>query len=371
MPLSFRPLRRRVLRPRSTRLTTEGLVFLFLTLAVGVAAINTGNNLFYMLLSMMLSVILVSGLVAEQCLRGLHFHRHVPTVLFVKEAATVTVVVRNGKERFPSWSLRLLEVLHGEKMDHGLMLHQLEPGAAQMLSYNMIPTRRGRLTFEGLCVTTSFPFGLFIKTAYYPLTDTAVACPQITPLDDGLVQAFTARGSEHEAYRRGSGNQLYNLRLYQSGDDSRAIHWNSTAKTSRLIVRETQAEEQRRATIHLDVVAPPTHDAVFEEAVSFTASLVAHLFRLGYHLRLVIGSSAAVSGEADVDALFHALALCERQDPGILPATAEYGPLIVPGDEAGLLVCVRPWAGPGCETARNGAFVFTSEAFAKEGHVLR
>ena len=368
MPLSFRSFQPRVIRPRSTRLTPEGLVFLLLTLAVGVAAINTGNNLFYMLLSMMLSIILVSGLVAEQCLRGLHFHRHVPPMFFVKEAAPVTVVVKNGKKRFPSWSLRLLEVLNGEKVDHGMLVHQLEAGAAQMLSYNMIPTTRGRLHFEGLCVTTSFPFGLFAKTAYYSVSNMAVACPQITPLDNGLVQGF-ARGHEHEAYRRGSGHQLYNLRLYQSGDDSRSIHWNSTAKTSRLIVRETQAEELRRATIHLDLVAPSTHDAVFEQAVSFAASLIAHLSRLGFHLRLAAGSSA--STEADLAVLFQTLALCERQDPSITPDTAEHLPWTIPGDDAGLLLCVRPWDRPGSGPVPHGGMVFTPEMFAKEDHVLR
>ena len=263
------------------------------------------------------------------------------------------------------------EVLNGEKVDYGLLVHQLETGTVQMLSYNVNPTARGRLTFEGLCVTTSFPFGLFAKTAYYPVRDMAVACPQITPLDHGIVQGVTARRHEHEVYRRGSGNQLYNLRLYQSGDDSRSIHWNLTAKTSRLIVRETQAEEQRRARIYLDVVAPSTHDAVFERAVSFTASLVAHLFHLGYHLCLMVGSSTTVSAQADLVVFFEALALCERQDPDVIPDTAEHRPLTMPGDEAGLLVCVRPWDRPGSGTVLSGGMVFTPEVFMKEDHALR
>ncbi len=369
MPFAFRPLPRRVIRPRSTRLTAEGLLFLLLTLAVGVAAINTGNNLFYMLLAMMLSIILVSGLVAEHCLRRLHFHRHLAPVLIVKDAAPVTIVVRNDKVRLPSFSLRLLEVLNGEKVDHGLVLHQLDPGAAQMLSYELIPPKRGRLNLEGLCVVTSFPFGLFSKTAYYPLRDTPVVCPQIAPLEEGLVQGLMARGHEHDVHRRGSGNQLYNLRLYQSGDDSRDIHWVSTAKTSRLIVRETEAEEQRRATIHLEIIAPPTHDAVFERAVSFTASLISHLFRRGYHLRLVVGSSSVSLGEADLGALLRTLALCERQDPG--SPTAEYLSVPAQGDEAGLVLFVRPMDGRGLGNVPGPAVVFTSDVFPEERHVAR
>jgi len=96
----------RLIRHRSTRVTADGVRFLLLTLAVGVAAINTGNNLFYLLLAMMLSLILMSGIMADLCLRRLEFHRHVPDLLFVGEPATATVAVINRKPHLPSFSLR-------------------------------------------------------------------------------------------------------------------------------------------------------------------------------------------------------------------------------------------------------------------------
>src|SRR5438105_13638821 len=52
---------------RSIRLTSDGTRFVVLTLAVGVAAINTGNNLLYLLLAMILSIIVHSGMISEQC----------------------------------------------------------------------------------------------------------------------------------------------------------------------------------------------------------------------------------------------------------------------------------------------------------------
>ena len=90
-----RRLFRHFLRHRSTRVTTEGTRFLFFTLAVAVAAINTGNNLFYLLLAMMLSIILMSGIMAEYCLRRLEFHRHLPPLVYAGEPMTATVVVAN------------------------------------------------------------------------------------------------------------------------------------------------------------------------------------------------------------------------------------------------------------------------------------
>src|SRR2546426_12793719 len=72
-------------RYRSLRLTPERVRFLLLTLAVGVAALNTGNNLLYLLLAMMLSLIVMSGILSEQCLRHLVIRRRIPEHVFAKD----------------------------------------------------------------------------------------------------------------------------------------------------------------------------------------------------------------------------------------------------------------------------------------------
>ena len=60
------------LRPRHTlRPTRDGWWCLGTAVGLGIAAINTGNNLLYLLVSMLLGLIVVSGLLSEQTLRGL------------------------------------------------------------------------------------------------------------------------------------------------------------------------------------------------------------------------------------------------------------------------------------------------------------
>ena len=82
---------------RSLRLTSEGTRFLLFTIGIGVAAVNTGNNLFYLLLAMMLSVVVISGLLSEQCLRRLDFRRHVPDLLMANQPTTVTLCLPSAR----------------------------------------------------------------------------------------------------------------------------------------------------------------------------------------------------------------------------------------------------------------------------------
>ncbi len=49
------------LRNRTLQLTQEGLGFIVILFGVGLGAINTGNNLLYLILAMCCSFIVVSG----------------------------------------------------------------------------------------------------------------------------------------------------------------------------------------------------------------------------------------------------------------------------------------------------------------------
>ncbi|MGB1780177.1 MAG: hypothetical protein ACPHQP_11530, partial [Longimicrobiales bacterium] len=60
---------------RRIRFTSGGVVFTVGTTAVGFAAMNTGNNLLYLLLGAMLGFIAVSGWLSEQAIRGLRVER--------------------------------------------------------------------------------------------------------------------------------------------------------------------------------------------------------------------------------------------------------------------------------------------------------
>jgi uncharacterized protein (DUF58 family) len=365
-------LLRRWFRHRSTSVTSEGVQFLLLTLAIGIAAINTGNNLFYLLLAMMLSLVLISGIAAEYCVRRLEFHRHLPDHLIVNEPTTVTLVVKNRKSHLPSVSLNILDVSDGRKLDRGLQIHQLPPGASRLVSYPLVAMRRGRLQLDGICVGTKFPFGLFMKQTFYEIEDTVIVCPEIKPIDERLLQGLLTAGPEQSVHRRGHGNDLYNLRLYQAGDDSRQIHWPTTARTSQLTIRETEAEDQRRAIVSLPTVAPVSHDALFEQAVSLTASIVQHLTHRGYILKLLVGSTRSSFGQGDFHLLelLRMLALCERRSPHAESLVLGEPP----GDslevEEGTMIVVQSWRGSGDIQPEHPTILINGDILAGASHAV-
>ena len=334
-------------RRRSVRFTPEGTKFFLFTFGIGLAAINTGNNLFYLLLAMMLSLIVISGLLSEHCLRRLEFRRHVPDLIMANEPITLTISVTNRNRHLPSFSLRLFDVAEGQDVDRGLAIRLLPPQSSVLLSYPLIATKRGWILFEGIGAQTLFPFGLFLKKGRYPVEAHLLVSPPIKPLTLRFVDELVSEGQGAALTRRGDGTQLYNLRLYQPGDDSRAIHWVTTARTSQLIVRETEAEDQRRITVVLSIVAPEESEPLFERSVTFVASLLWQLTERVHPVRLIVGTedSGLGSGYPHLMAMLRLLALCERQSPETdkMGHHAELSLLAREG-ERGYTLAVIPWS---------------------------
>ncbi|HXT68026.1 MAG TPA: DUF58 domain-containing protein [Nitrospiraceae bacterium] len=331
-------------RRRSIRLTSDGTRFLLFTFGIGLAAINTGNNLFYLLLAMMLSLIVISGLLSEHCLRRLEFRRHVPDLIMANEPTTLTLSVTNRNRHLPSFSLRLSDVVEGQDVDRGLAIHLLPPQSSVLLTYPLLATKRGWIRFEGIRVQTLFPFGLFLKKGLYSTEAHLLVSPPIKPLTLRFVDELVTEGQGESLPRRGDGSQLYNLRFYQPGDDSRAIHWMTTARTSQLTVRETESEDQRRITVVLSIVAPEECESLFERSVTFVASLLWQLTERAYPVRLIVGTedSGLGLGSAHLLAMLRLLALCERQPPEI--GDHDEHSLFTYDGEGSYTLAVVPWS---------------------------
>ena len=351
--LRLREFLRWFYRYRSIRLTGDGTRFFLLTFGIGIAAINTGNNLLYLLLAMMLSLIVMSGLLSEQCLKRLELRRRLPEQIHANRPVTAAFVITNRKERFPAFSLHLQDVADGVAIERGVRLLHLRPGASAHLRYPLLLTRRGRYRLEGVKLITQFPFGLFNKAATLPLVSDVVVYPEVQPLPPRLFQELTAWGQEQRVPRRGQGTALHNLRDYQAGDDSRAIHWRTSARQSRLIVKEHEAEDQRSVTIILPTARPMAAldqseaESRFERAVVLAASLAEFFHRRGYRLRLIVGAHdvpAGIGGDQYLRVL-NALALCQS---GFQPSASSILLRSLSQDTAAgvLSVLVLPWEDP-------------------------
>jgi len=296
--------------PRTIKPTREGWWLISATLVVGLAATNTGNNLLYLILAMMLSFMAVSGVLSEQALRRVRLQRELPDRIFAGAPATFSVRLTNGKRHLPSYALYVAEPDPGGQPTPTRFFLKVSPQAREGWTYALMFPRRGWQPLPGLRLFTRFPFGLFTKSSRPIQTRPVLVYPAVRPLARHEVPAALASGWR-ERHRRGRGAGLYNLRQYRPGDDPRLLHWKTSARTGDLILGEREAEERPQVRLILDDPAPEAAPEAVERDLSYAASVAAHAIRRGAAVELVMGDGVLPfgTGEAHLDRLLERLAL--------------------------------------------------------------
>jgi hypothetical protein len=87
------------------QITKGGVIFLGVLAVVAFAAWNTGNNLLFLVFSVLASTLFVAWVAARVSLRDLVVSARFPDHIYAGEAAPVIVTLRNTKRFFPSFSV--------------------------------------------------------------------------------------------------------------------------------------------------------------------------------------------------------------------------------------------------------------------------
>jgi uncharacterized protein (DUF58 family) len=304
--------------PRRLKFTREGKFFVGITFGVGFAALNTANNLLYLLLGMLLALIVVSGVMSELSLRDLTVVRRLPLRAQVGRAHLVEIEVFNHKKRVPSYAIEVEDLRAAQPADKRCFFLKISPRSAQVAAYRRTPMRRGRDVHVGFRIATRFPFGLFEKSREVPAEGELVIYPAVDP-----VQLPPSGPGRHagldSSLGRGMGEDFLGLRALREGEDPRDVHWRKTAAVGQLVALERAREARPDITLSLDVIKPATAsddwDVVFERRIREVASrAVAHLKRGdSVAVRTSAGQVARADRASGADPTLRFLALVEAQ----------------------------------------------------------
>lgn len=318
------------------RVTNLGLGFVLMTLVVAIGATNTGNNGLYILVSVFLGTLLVSGVVSRRNVERLRVALDGPAELFAGEAARFTVRLRNGG-RLPR---RAVLVKIGSAAAP-ILFARIEPGAEETRGVDLVFPHRGQRGSESLLVYSGFPIGLFRKGRVHQVSDERIVYPSLRLGQPPRPDPRETESGDPRSRRKGRGAEIRNLRDAVFGDDPRDVHWPQTARQGKFIIKERAAEEGRDALVRLDVHRPQSADAAwparFEAAVSDAAGLALQLLARGSRVGLLLGDHVLPpgSGPAHRRALLTALAL-------VSPSAGAAGTVPVPASVTVFTVDVPP-----------------------------
>jgi len=225
-------------------LTGLGAQYLLALMAVGIFSVNTGNNLLYLVFSLMLGLFLVSGILSRRALQGLSVVGLEEGNLFARVRGGLRLRLQDpGKGRIRGLEVHLAMV---EGVVEPTFLEAASPTGETLLVFQARAERRGWTRLRGLEFRTRFPFGLLEKARFIDLDQALLALPH--PRTPPAPPA-SWRGEGHRTLTQEGSSSPEGSRPLRQGDAPGRVHWKRTAQRSQPWVRTF--EEERPMGLHL------------------------------------------------------------------------------------------------------------------------
>ena len=252
-----------------------GKLYIGFTLFIGFAAVNTGNNMLYLLLSFLLSLMGISGFLSKYNFRGLTISFVPPDEVWCCRENTFKVLIEN-KKSFPSYLLKVIFGRYSTKVVPSV-------GLTSEVDIKFLPERRGILKISSVSVESDFPFGLFTRIRKIPVKEEIIIFPKpeevkFPPSRIGKGEAISSKLGGEEI----GGTLLEGIKQY-SGEPFSKIYWKSLAKYGELMAKEFVSEIQTR-TVEIELETLPGRD--IEEKISQATYLILKARRHSYAVGL-------------------------------------------------------------------------------------
>ncbi len=275
------------------RITLEGWIYFGGLILVALAALNTGNNLLFLILASLIALLLMSGILSSITLSGIGLRLVLPEHIFAGQPVRAMVELENEKLTLPSFSLRVEAAKKNQDqaavlLDTPVYFPYLPKQDRVQQTIPVTFPRRGVYRQEAFRIATRFPFGFLRKARQLNLKTEALVYPSVEPSAE-YMEILTGVQGALESLTKGRGQDLYALRGYVPTDSARHVHWKASARSGSLMVREFTRENDCRILLVLDphlsekefsqlkqrVSATSEH---FERTITICASLAWHFY---------------------------------------------------------------------------------------------
>ena len=206
------------------KLTRAGGIYIALTLLLGFAAVNTGNNLLYLMISALLGFMAISGLLGQQNLQKLSVKVLSTDDLFAGLPGRIEVELTNQRRWLPAF---LISITVGPGTT---LVPILAAGQRQRQGLTLIMPERGHRPLPPIWIHSCFPINFFIRSRLLPGTRQLLVFPHpiSTTLPSGTNNNERAR--QLELSQPGIDGELRSIDAYRESDPLKSIHWKLSAR---------------------------------------------------------------------------------------------------------------------------------------------
>lgn len=269
------------------KLKKWGRYYAILTLLVGFAAVNSGNNLLYFFLGSLLALMALSGFTSYLILKSIDVEIIPPEELYAKNINYLRVKIRNRS------FLPLFQIYAKKSDSEKLKIDFVNPKSETIGLLPCFLEKRGPQKIETLFVGTSFPMSFTIREMYYPININILVFPHIHKIHEEITSYSSKEtGWGTISNREGTSGDFLGLKEYTEGESFSKIHWKKI-RENMLYSKKFQDEDYREIILNINTTSS-------EEEIEKIASEAVSLLENGNSVGLAIDNNVVLSPDSGV-----------------------------------------------------------------------
>ncbi len=217
-----------------------------MTLLLGFGAVNTGNNLLYLLVSALLGFMTISGILGQQNIARVKVRVELPEEIYDGLPTLVRLRLDNPRRHLPAFLIQasLLE----QSTSFPIIDRCGTDSAAVLITFR----GRGRHRLEPVQVSSIFPINFFVRSRLAATDGQVTVFPAPRPLHATSGADRPAARGAASAPARGNEGEVSRISDYRGGEPLKLIHWKLSARHDQLKVKELSATTHEPLIIELD-----------------------------------------------------------------------------------------------------------------------
>lgn len=230
---------------RRLQVTAAGWWYVGLTIALGVAALASGNNALLLLESLLLGGLILSGILSEWCVSAIEV-RWSRRGVHAGEACGDEVVLINHSN-FNWFAVEAGEWKEGRFLSHG-GIERVEPRGTARLRSKRTYGERGVAHWEAFAVATAFPFGLARKIRFVHAAGQRLVWPARQGESPSHEEGHGPRRARHAVAAASQAHEIVEgeLRPWSRELEFRDIVWTKRGPDGGLLGRVRRPARSRR-----------------------------------------------------------------------------------------------------------------------------
>jgi uncharacterized protein (DUF58 family) len=329
------------------------ILFFIFTIFSLVIGIKTSVPFLFFLFWFLISVLFISLIwtALEYFAIRLSLLRELPNKIEEEENLEIKALIKNNSF-FPGFNLVLednLPCAESQEKNKLLLIDYLGIKSFLNLNYNCFCYLRGKYDIGPFSVYFFDPFGLFFLKKTFYINSELYVYPKTFPIRKfpNLVKGVLPWFGIETTRAAGDEDEFFGVREYKAGDPIKRIHWISTARKNRLIVKQFQRQSFFRATIIFNLEKDKNFGEgkkrVAEYIIKIAASVARHLIDRDISLEIIAHSGELVhipfnKGSMHLENIFKFLTVAQAESRVSLGEIFEEFSRYIPSDSSLIVI---------------------------------